>query len=262
MTARAHTDLRIECMTWPQFEEAVQRFPGAVVPFGAIEPHGRHAPLGTDPFIAEEIALRVGAETGALVHPYLPLGPMDLLYGFLDIPGALSIDADVVTQVAVNIGLELARNGVKQIVFANGHGPNAAPLTIAAFRIKREAGVQVGVLDWWSAAGETVAEIKGFAYASHADEIETSLVMATGHGGLVRIEDAVHNPRKLEGLPEPERELYLKKIVFTREMDERYVGTSGNMGDPSRASADAGNKIIDATVEVGKKLFVALQQLP
>jgi creatinine amidohydrolase len=248
----------MEEMSWPEFQEAVEQFPVAIVPVGALEPHGRHAPLGTDPFIADAIAVGLAEATGAIVHPYLPVGPMDVLYEFLHVPGAISIDAEVVISLVVNVGRELVRNGVKQIVLVNGHGPNAAPLTLAAFRIRRESGAYVGVLEWWSAAGDVVNQIKGFAYATHGDEIETSLAMASDVGDHVFLENAVVNPLHLEGLDADERELYLRKLTFTRRMDERYVGTSGNMGDPTRATAEKGRQIILATVEVGKKLISVL----
>src|SRR3954447_23235815 len=39
----------------------------ALLPMGSIEYHGPHAPLGTDLFIARELAARVGARRPALV---------------------------------------------------------------------------------------------------------------------------------------------------------------------------------------------------
>jgi creatinine amidohydrolase len=250
--------VRIEQMSWPRFAEAVEQCPAAVVPVGALEPHGCHAPLGTDPYIAHEIALRLGEATGALVHPYLPIGPMDVGYEFLTLPGAISIDPQIVISLVANIGRELRRNGVRSIILVNGHGPNAAPLTLAAFEIRRTCGAQVGILDWWTAAGQVVADIKGFGYATHGDEIETSLVMATPHGDEVRLDDAVVNPPHLDDVEDPERRLYLRKVVFTRKMDERYVGSSGNMGDPLGATAEKGNRIIDATVQLGRELLEVL----
>jgi creatinine amidohydrolase/Fe(II)-dependent formamide hydrolase-like protein len=41
-------------------------------------------------------------------------------------------------------------------------------------------------------------------------------------------------------------------------MDERYVGTSGNMGDPSGATAEKGDRIIAATIEMGRQLLDVL----
>jgi creatinine amidohydrolase/Fe(II)-dependent formamide hydrolase-like protein len=144
-------------------------------------------------------------------------------------------------------------------VLANGHGPNAAPLTLAAFEIRRTCGAEVGVLDWWTAAGGVVTEIKGFAYATHGDEIETSLVLATPHADEVRLDDAVANPLRLEDVDEKERDLYLRKVVFTRRMDERYVGSSGNMGDPSAATSEKGDRILNATVDLGLALLEVLE---
>lgn len=251
--------VRIEQMTWPQFADAVKAMPAAIVPIGAIEPHGRHAPLGSDLYIAQEIALRLGTQTGALVHPAVPIGTMNLGYTFLEFPGAISIEAKVIVGLITNIGVELHRNGVQQIALVNGHGPNATPLTVAAFEIHERCGAEVGILDWWTASGKTIAEIKGFSYATHADEIETSLVLATEHGDEVFLDEAVINSPEARDVPEEERQLYIQKVPFTRRMDSRYVGTSANMGDPSKATVETGQRLIDETVRVGVRLLAVLK---
>ncbi|NLD44733.1 MAG: creatininase family protein, partial [Chloroflexi bacterium] len=46
----------------------------AVLPFGAIEQHGPHLPIGTDWLIAQEVARRLAEELGALLLPAMPYG--------------------------------------------------------------------------------------------------------------------------------------------------------------------------------------------
>jgi creatinine amidohydrolase len=149
---------------------------------------------------------------------------------------------------------------VRRLVFVNGHGPNAAVLGIAAYGIREAAGVEVGLLEWWTTSDEEIKAIKGFSFATHGDEIETSLVMATAEGRTVNLAEAVVNSTTLEGLTPGESALYRAKVPYTRTWDERWIGTSGNMGDPTKATAEKGDRIMQRAVEVGLQLLEVLAE--
>jgi creatinine amidohydrolase/Fe(II)-dependent formamide hydrolase-like protein len=116
------------------------------------------------------------------------------------------------------------------------------------------------VLEWWTTSDAVVKEIKGFSYGTHADEIETSLVLATDEGHLVDLKAAVVNSPTLDDITPEESALYKAKVPFTRTLDKRWVGTSGNMGDPTRASRDKGDRIMARAVEVGVQLLGVLAE--
>jgi creatinine amidohydrolase len=251
---------RIDKLAWHEFESALARTDIALVPIGSVEPHGRHAPLGTDTYIAEEIAERLADRTGALIFPSIPLGSMNTVYDVRGYPGAISIDAELLIKVYANIGTELARNGFRRIVFVNGHGPNAAMLAIAAFKIREAAPVEVGVLDWWTTSGEEVRAIKGVPYGTHADEIETSLVLTTGYADLVDLDAAIPTGDVVQRLSDEQGQLYRSKVTFTRTWDVRWVGKGVNMGDPARATREGGETIVEKAVATGMVLLRALEQ--
>jgi creatinine amidohydrolase len=240
--------------------EGARTTDAVIVPIGCVEPHGRHAPLGTDTFIAEGIADRVSAATGALVFPAIPLGSLNVLYDFRGAPGAISLESRVLLDVYTNVGTELMRQGFGRILFVNGHSGNAPLLQVAAFDIKARSGGQVGVLEWWSAAREVIDGIKGHSWGTHADEIETSILMAAAGEDLVDLSAAVANPKELDDLDDDERSLYQQKILFTRKLDRRWVGESANMGDPSLATTEYGRQILDRCVEVGAQILDVLAQ--
>ena len=85
-------------------------------------------------------------------------------------------------------------------------------------------------------------------------------VMATSHGELVDLSKAVVNSTTLEALSPNETKLYRSKIPYTRTWDERWIGTSGNMGDPTRATAEKGQQIIGKAVEVGLVVLEVLKE--
>ena len=56
-------------MTNPEVEDFLKTRHTVIVPTGATEQHGPHAPLLTDVLIPQEVARRVAPEIGALVAP-------------------------------------------------------------------------------------------------------------------------------------------------------------------------------------------------
>jgi creatinine amidohydrolase len=249
---------RIDQVPWQELTDDARGTDAVVVPIGCVEPHGRHAPLGTDTLIAQGIADELGAASGAFVFPAIPLGSLNLLYDFREAPGAISLDSRVLIDVYTNLGTELIRQGFRRIMFVNGHSGNGPLLQVAAFDIKERAGGQIGILEWWAAAREVIDDIKGHSWGTHADEIETSILMAAAGEHLVDLEQAVTNSSELEDLDPSERSLYQQKILFTRKLDHRWIGESKNMGDPSIATMEHGRRIVSRCVEVGLEILDVL----
>jgi creatinine amidohydrolase len=253
-------DRRLEMMPSYKAAEAIARTGIGIVPVGALEPHGRHAPLGSDTFIANEIAGRLAETVDGVLFPAIPLGVMNVGYDFRYLPGTISIDATVLIDLYTSIGTELGRSGVRRLIFVNGHGPNSPVLGIAAYRIRDAAAVEVGLLEWWTTSDAEIKAIKGFSFGTHADEIETSLVLATPQGDSVDLSDVVINSPTLEALSPTESALYRAKVPFTRTLDERWIGTDGNMGDPTKATREKGERIIARCIEVGVQLVDVLAE--
>ena len=65
--------MRLAELTSPQLERLTD--PDALWPVGAVEPHGPHAPLGTDTLISVGMCERAAERLGnAVVLPPLPFG--------------------------------------------------------------------------------------------------------------------------------------------------------------------------------------------
>jgi|SRR5581483_1033627 len=254
----ATTTRRIDELAVNEVAEALKSTDVVIVPVGAVEPHGHHAPMGSDTFIATTIADRLAEASGGLVFTALPLGIINLGYDFRYMPGTVSIESKILIDLYRNIGTELARSGFRRLVFVNGHAPNTAVLHIAAYEMRERAPIEAGVLEWWAAAPAEIEAIKGFNFASHGDEIETSLVLASEGRRFVDLGASVVNSRTLDDVSAEELAVYKAKVPFTRTLDERWVGRSGNMGDPRRAREEHGERIIGRTVEMGLQLLEAL----
>ncbi|MFO8009040.1 MAG: creatininase family protein [Candidatus Brocadiia bacterium] len=62
-------DVQMQFMRPAQLERALREFPAVYVPFGLIEWHGRHLPLGNDALKAHAFLVKVAERCGGVVYP-------------------------------------------------------------------------------------------------------------------------------------------------------------------------------------------------
>ena len=80
-TARSLAALRL-----PGVEQQIARSPRVLVPLGATEQHGPHAPFGTDSILATEVCERLARRIDAVVAPAVPYGVSGDHHGFAGVP--------------------------------------------------------------------------------------------------------------------------------------------------------------------------------
>ncbi|MGW3997828.1 creatininase family protein [Amycolatopsis sp. NPDC004772] len=109
------------------------RVPVLLLPLGAIEPHGPHAPLGTDPLISrgmcERAASRLAAdsEVHVLVLPEVPYGVTRFAAGFA---GGVHIGEETLHSLLVDIGSALIGQRFRRILLVNNHFEPAHLVTL------------------------------------------------------------------------------------------------------------------------------------
>lgn len=222
-------------LTWPQAAEHIQKVPVALVPIGATEQHGLHLPIGTDIFLAEELAKRVSEKTKALVYPSVNFG---YSWVWRDRVGTVSLEQPVLQQVLKNIVKSVERHGIKLVVLINGHEANSATLKYAIREIQDETPVKtLGVFyPGWQKAYEDYMESPTWGGMFHACEFETSLMLAAK-------EELVHMEQAVAEYPE-RPPLY--------GMDNTSIGDlskSGTYGNPTAATKEKGEKMLEAFSE-------------
>lgn len=192
-----------------------------LVPVGSWEQHGPHLPFDTDTVIAVAVARRAAERMSPrpIVAAPLAYSSSGEHSGFA---GTISIGAEATTNVLV----ELIRScdWARGVVLVNGHGGNLEVLRRVAETATRE-GRRVAT---WSPRGDDARD-------THAGHTETSVMLALAP-------DSVRLDLAVAGDTRPLDEI----IGQMRRAGVRAVSPNGVLGDPTTATAAAGESIIDS----------------
>jgi creatinine amidohydrolase/Fe(II)-dependent formamide hydrolase-like protein len=140
---------KLSDMSWKEAEEAFQRSDTVIVPTGTLHAHGP-TPIGIDATAPERLAEEVGKRTGMLILPVVAYGEDDKMANY---PGSIGISPNVLELYYTDILTSLRKNGVRKVVFINGHGGNREALTRAGRNV-RKLGMLVAILEWWTTAND------------------------------------------------------------------------------------------------------------
>jgi len=111
-----------EELTAPDFVQAVTRSGGTcLLPFGIIEKHGPHLPLGTDLLDVRYTALHAAEQEYAVVFPEYYFGQ---IFEAQHQPGTVAYSSHLQLELLQETTDEMARNGCKKVIIVNGHGGN------------------------------------------------------------------------------------------------------------------------------------------
>lgn len=151
-----------------------------IFPIGCLEKHGNHLPLGTDIYIARDIAARAAKLEEVMIFPSYPLG---VVAEVKHKAGTIAISSQLQFKVLEAIFDEISRNGYKKILIANGHGGNTNFLNyFAQAMLEQKKDYMIYVYDAWflrPEQEETLIKKYGpVPEGGHADHTETSQIMA------------------------------------------------------------------------------------
>jgi creatinine amidohydrolase len=227
--------------TSPEVCDAIEKGAIAVLAVGAQEQHGAHLPLSTDTVMAQGVARRIAGAIDGLLLPPIAYGDAWNNEGFA---GTLSLSADTMRAIFLDLGRGLSRSGFKALVIVNGHFGNREPIALAARLLKQEIGFPVFHLDYpgMEQAANEICESKPAAPTFyHADEVETSMMLALAPQ-LVKMDKAAAE------YPTFPATFGMEPISLSR------FSTSGVFGDPTHATALKGEVLITRIVEESVKL--------
>lgn len=217
--------------TSDDFQERLEKVDIAVLPIGSVEAHGHHLPLGTDVFSPRLFCTKLNEKIGheIWIAPEVPYGQS---YDLSIYPGTIHIPTEVMSGYVFFIGKSLFDNGIKKLVFLNGHGGNVNALNLAAEKLM-QIGMDVIIINWWLDYSKdilTITEGQG-----HGGEDETSAVLCYDES-LVQMDKAMKNERKP-----------LMRVFFKDR--GRVLYENAISGDATLATKEKGEKIFELLTE-------------
>lgn len=195
-----------EELTGPDFIQAIHQSQGVcLLPFGIIEKHGPHLPLGTD-LINVRYASQHGAEQEyAVVFPPYYFGQ---IAEARQQPGTVSYSMKMQLDLLQETTDEMARNGCKKVVIVNGHGGNESLLPFFAQAQLETRHDYVVYIYRWSPGSDPSRPKEHSKTDMHAGESETAHTM-------ISRPDLVHLDRAGQESGADENRLHLPAGVYT-----------------------------------------------
>lgn len=221
----------LEDLTWLEAEKVMKPEAVVVIPIGASsKEHGPHLLLKNDWLLAEYFKGRVLEAADVVMAPTVA---HHFYPAFVEYPGSISLRLETARDLLVDICRSLARHGPRRFYALNTGVSTVRALEPAAEALAAE-GILLRFTSLRKALGPVLKEVSKQEGGTHADEIETSMMLyiapetvdmskavkdydANGKGGLTRKQGTgeTYSPSGIWG----------DATLATREKGERVAET-------------------------------------
>jgi creatinine amidohydrolase len=155
----------------------------AVLPVAATEQHGPHLPVSVDTTLVEGVIRaclpHLKPELPVLFMPTQAVGKSNEHIRF---PGTLTLSAQTLINVWMELGACVARAGIKKLVLLNSHGGQVSVMDIVARDLRTADDLIVFSTNWYTLP--LGADVLGLfppdehRFGIHAGDMETSMMLA------------------------------------------------------------------------------------
>lgn len=227
--------IRLENHSWVEAETLLTPATVVVVPLGAaLKEHGPHLRLRNDLALADYFTGRVAVAASVVVTPPLTY---HFYPAFLDYPGSTSLTLETSRDYTVQVVRSLAAHGPRRFYVLNTGISTTRALEPAAAQLAQE-GILMRYTDFGAATEGAAAGVREQEEGSHADEIETSMMLFIDPG-LVDMKLAVKDLSPRGNPP----------MRLRRQRDAGGVySPSGIWGDPTLATREKGQVVVEGVV--------------
>lgn len=237
----------------------------AVLPVAATEQHGPHLPLSVDKDLVDGVVQaclpHLSADLPVLFLPTQQVGKSNEHIRF---PGTLTLSAQTLMAVWMELGACVARTGIKKLVLLNSHGGQVSVMDIVARDLRTAHDLIVCHTSWYNLPlGEAVMGLfpaDEHRFGIHAGDIETSMMLALREQ-QVDMSQARHftsSSQERSGLYEVLGNGNSAKLGWQMQ-DYNAMGAAGNAAN---ATAAKGQALINAAGLQLAKLLGEVSTLP
>lgn len=219
-----------------------------ILPVGSLEFHGRHAPLGTDSIIAEELAKAVASRTlNGFVLPALKYSFSTLHQKY---PGTVSTQPETVIALIRDIICCLAGQGIERVLVINGHDGNVPCIDIAAVQARSQyPNCQVATTTWWQLSKE--ADSLNMLYGEyggkgHGGAEEVALILALNRG---QVDLSYSDSAPIAEIDRKTAAPFLRHDFTLIYQDIAEISGKPFEGVPGEASIEKGRLVFEYLVE-------------
>jgi creatinine amidohydrolase len=195
--------------------------------------------MSTDRIVLEYLMQVAVDSLPVIVAPPVLHGWFPAFRGF---PGTEISDPDLFRRTIEEVAGSLVGSGARRIVFLNTGitFSTGLPIAVAAREVHQRNGVPTVVISWSDLETDEVAALASQKTGGHADELETSVVLAL-RPDLVRMDLAPtdYGPTKGEAGPG------YRPGGFSRTPGSPEYSATGILGDATLATAEKGRKVLE-----------------
>jgi creatinine amidohydrolase len=226
----------VERLNWDEVRVRIANGAAAILPIGAAaKQHGFHLPMNTDRIQAEWLAARIADRIDALIWP-------TVIYGyypaFVEYAGSSGLSAPVFEAMIEEIAAGIVGFGCRALLVLDTGVSTLAPVDRALARLDKGNVLHLRIHEGprYRRAAEELAEQ---SHGSHADELETSLMLALAPD-VVDMSRAAASPAVKVEMP--------GRLTPTDISSPNY-SRSGSYGDPTLATRAKGEVLLAAMVD-------------
>jgi len=228
-------------LAWPEVKSYLEKGYLAVLPIGAAcKEHGHHLPLNTDYIQAEWLAHQTALFCPSLIWPIVSYG---FYPTFVEYPGSCSVTEETFGQCVHDILQSIIRAGANRIMILNTGISTVRPLENMLGELNQHEQIILFNVYSGSSFTRAVNKIEQQSIGGHADEIETSIMLALVPDKVDMTKAKTFDAELIAGPLNP------------NNPDKPNYSPYGVIGDARLATLDKGKILTNAILEDFAELF-------